>query len=40
MKKIVSILMALIMAGTLSACGGNQESTEPTTAEKIWSCSQ
>lgn len=34
MKKIVSILMALIMVGTLSACGGNQESTEPTTAEK------
>ncbi len=34
MKKIVSILMALIMAGTLSACGGNQESTEPTTVEK------
>lgn len=33
MKKIVSILMALIMAGTLSACGGNQESTEPTTVE-------
>ena len=34
MKKIVSILMALIMAGALSACGGNQESAEPTTVEK------
>lgn len=33
MKKILSILMVLIMAGTVSACGGNQGSTEPTTAE-------
>lgn len=33
MKKIASILMALIMAGALSACGGNQESAEPTAAE-------
>ena len=33
MKKILSILMVLIMAGTVSACGGNQESTEPPTAE-------
>lgn len=35
MKKIASILMALIMAGALSACGGNQESAEPSTAESV-----
>lgn len=33
MKKIVSIFIALIMAFSMSACGSNQGSTEPTTHE-------
>lgn len=33
MKKIVSIFIALIMAFSMSACGNNQGSTEPTTHE-------
>lgn len=33
MKKIVSIFIALIMAFSMSACGSNQGSTEPSPHE-------